>query len=134
MVLFAEATTGDGNRLLRFRSSHFEAVRQAAASEAAGETSCSRFSSIIPASPACRSARRERPLFAWYGDMTFFGHFWRLLRAGRLACDVYFGAPIPVSADSRRKAIARSTEIAVRGLAGRARRPMSPIPAGLGSS
>ena len=35
VVLFAEATTGDGNRLLRFRSSHFEAIRQAAA-EAAG--------------------------------------------------------------------------------------------------
>lgn len=30
VVLFAEATTGDGNRLLRFRSSHFEAVRVAA--------------------------------------------------------------------------------------------------------
>ena len=30
VVLFAEATTGDGNRLLRFRSSHFEAARMAA--------------------------------------------------------------------------------------------------------
>ena len=30
VVLFAEATTGDGNRLLRFRSSHFEAIRLAA--------------------------------------------------------------------------------------------------------
>ncbi len=27
VVLFPEATTGDGNRLLRFRSSHFEAIR-----------------------------------------------------------------------------------------------------------
>src|ERR1700677_2246226 len=31
VLLFAEATTGDGNRLLRFRSSHFEAIRQARA-------------------------------------------------------------------------------------------------------
>ena len=31
VLLFAEATTSDGNRLLRFRSSHFEAIRQARA-------------------------------------------------------------------------------------------------------
>ena len=37
VVLFAEATTSDGNRILRFRSSHFEAVRQAAAGGRPGE-------------------------------------------------------------------------------------------------
>ena len=35
VVLFAEATTGDGNRILPFRSSHFEAVREAAATAGA---------------------------------------------------------------------------------------------------
>ena len=134
VVLFAEATTGDGNRILRFRSSHFEAVRQAAASAQGGEAvvqpvflDYSRLAGMIV-------ARSERPVFAWYGDTRFFGHFWRLLRAGGLVCDVYFGPPIAVSAESRRKAVARSTEISVRNLAGRARGTMSPIPAGLGSS
>ena len=97
VVLFAEATTGDGNRLLRFRSSHFEAVRQAATARRARRSS--RCSSIIPASPACRSARRDRPLFAWYGDMTFFPHFRRFLAAGGTRCDVHYGAPIPVAAE-----------------------------------
>ena len=57
VLLFAEATTGDGNRLLRFRSSHFEAIRQARATAPPdlATRSCSRYSCIIPGSPACRS-------------------------------------------------------------------------------
>ncbi|HEY1943303.1 MAG TPA: lysophospholipid acyltransferase family protein [Roseiarcus sp.] len=134
VVLFAEATTGDGNRILRFRSSHFEAVRQAAASRVAGEAVVQPVFLDYSRLAGMPVARRERPLFAWYGDMTFFGHFRRFLRTGGLVCDVHFGPPIPVSTDSRRKAIARSTEISVRGLAGAARRPTAPIPAGLSSS
>jgi 1-acyl-sn-glycerol-3-phosphate acyltransferase len=134
VVLFAEATTGDGNRLLRFRSSHFEAVRQAAASGYGGEAAVQPVYLDYSRLAGMRVARPQRPVFAWYGDMRFFGHFWRLLRAGGLSCDVYFGPLIPVSADSRRKAIARSTEIGVRDLAGRARGVTSSIPAGLGSS
>ena len=134
VVLFAEATTSDGNRILRFRSSHFEAVRQAAAggrpSEAVVQPVFLDYSRLA----GMTVARSERPIFAWYGDMAFFGHLWRLLRAGGLSCDVYFGPPIPVSAESRRKAIARSTEIGVRDLAGRARGSMTAIPAGRGSS
>jgi 1-acyl-sn-glycerol-3-phosphate acyltransferase len=134
VVLFAEATTGDGNRILRFRSSHFEAVRQAAAGGGTGDAVVQPVFLDYSRLAGMPVERRQRPLFAWYGDMTFPGHFWRLLEAGRLVCDVHFGPPILVSGDSRRKAIARSTEISVRDLAGRARRPMWPIPAGLSSS
>jgi lyso-ornithine lipid O-acyltransferase len=104
VILFAEATTGDANRLLRFRSSHFEAVRQPIFlrySRRAG----------MPI------GRSERPLVAWYGDMEFFSHFIRLLKAGRIDCDVYCGAPIPFSRDSNRKEMARRTESAVRAMA-----------------
>ncbi|MBV8472006.1 MAG: 1-acyl-sn-glycerol-3-phosphate acyltransferase, partial [Hyphomicrobiales bacterium] len=104
VVLFAEATTGDGNRILRFRSSHFEAVRQAAASQgAAGDAVVQPVFLDYSRLGGLAVERRQRPLLAWYGDMTFFGHFWRLLRAGRVVCDVHFGPPIPVSGDSRRK-------------------------------
>ena len=51
VVLFAEATTGDGNRLLRFRSSHFEAARTAARE---GKRWCSRCSCISPGSTGSR--------------------------------------------------------------------------------
>ena len=54
--------------------------------------------------------------------MTFFSHFWRLLRAGRIDCDIYCGAPIPFFPDSDRKDVARRTEGVVRALARQARR------------
>jgi 1-acyl-sn-glycerol-3-phosphate acyltransferase len=118
VVLFAEATTGDGNRLLPLRSSHFEAARLAAAQ---GETcvqpvylAYSRLAGLVV-------GRRERPTVAWYGDTAFLSHFWAFLAAGRTRCDVYFGAPIPVRAAESRKGLARRTEAAVRALARAAR-------------
>lgn len=134
VVLFAEATTGDGNRILRFRSSHFEAVRQAALRERGVDAVVQPVFLDYSGLAGMSVGRRDRPLFAWYGDMTFLPHFRRLMRAGGVACDVYYGPPIRVSPDSGRKIIARSTEIKVRDLARCARRPQSAIPAGPGSS
>jgi 1-acyl-sn-glycerol-3-phosphate acyltransferase len=134
VVLFAEATTGDGNRLLRFRSSHFEAARRAALSARGGDAVVHPVFLDYSRMAGMPLGRRERPLVAWYGDMTFFPHFWRLLTAGGVRCDVYFGAPIRVSPESGRKAIARTTELRVRELAQRARGPKSAILAGPGSS
>jgi lyso-ornithine lipid O-acyltransferase len=127
VVLFAEATTGDGNRLLRFRSSHFEAVRQAASRVRAGDAIVQPVFLDYSRLAGMPVGRGERPLFAWYGDMTFFAHFWRFLGLGGIGCDVYFGAPIHVSPQSGRKTIARSTEITVRDLAARARGVKSAI-------
>jgi 1-acyl-sn-glycerol-3-phosphate acyltransferase len=134
VVLFAEATTGDGNRILRFRSSHFEAVRQSAFRERGIDAVVQPVFLDYSRRAGMPVSRGERPLVAWYGDTTFPGHFWRLLRAGGISCDVHFGPPIRVSPDCGRKAIARSTEIRVRDLAGRARGAKSAIPAGPGSS
>ena len=121
LVLFAEATTGDGNRLLRFRSSHFEAVLHAA-SDADLETAViqpvyldySRLAGLP-------MARGERPRIAWYGDMTFLRHFFRFVRGGGVTCDVYIGAPIRVAPGLDRKSAARLAEASVRELAARAR-------------
>jgi lyso-ornithine lipid O-acyltransferase len=134
VVLFAEATTGDGNRILRFRSSHFEAVRQTALRERGMNAVVQPVFLDYSRRAGMPVSRGERPLVAWYGDMTFAGHFWRLLKAGGISCDVHFGPPIRVFPDCGRKAIARSTEIGVRDLAGRARGPKSAIPAGPRSS
>jgi 1-acyl-sn-glycerol-3-phosphate acyltransferase len=121
VVLFAEATTGDGNRLLRFRSSHFEAVRRAA-SDADLETAViqpvyldySRLAGLP-------MARGERPRVAWYGDMAFLRHFFQFVRGGGVTCDVYIGAPIRAVPGLDRKSAARLAEASVRELAARAR-------------
>ena len=121
VILFAEATTGDANRLLRFRSSHFEAVRHTLGDDHAGHAIVQPIFIAYSRRAGLPLGRAERPIVAWYGDMQFFDHFWRLLAAGRIDCDIYCGAPIPFFRDSDRKDVARRTEAAVRALARAAR-------------
>lgn len=129
VVLFAEATTGDGNRLLRFRSSHFEAIRRAAAEDGVPAT-------IQPAYlhysrlGGLPLSRLVRPRVAWYGDTTFLPHFARFARGAGVACDVYWGEPIPVGPATDRKTAARQTEAAVRKLATAARSGRAVLSAG----
>lgn len=122
VVLFAEATTGDGNRIMRFRSSHFEAIRLAALSDKAQPAFIQPIFLHYSRLAGLPVLRAERPRVAWYGDMTFLPHLFRYIRAGGLTCDVYCGQAILISAGADRKAAARATEAAVRKLAARARR------------
>ena len=110
VVLFAEATTGDGVRLLRFRSSHFEAVRAAAGAVQPIYIHFKRLGGMA-------LARCDMPRIAWYGDMTFLPHLKAFLSDGGLECDVHYGAPIQAADHADRKALARATEVALRGLA-----------------
>jgi 1-acyl-sn-glycerol-3-phosphate acyltransferase len=121
VLLFAEATTGDGNRLMRFRSSHFEAIRLAAMS---GNESPALIQPVYlhySRLAGLPMARFVRPRVAWYGDMTFMPHFYRYAGGGGATCDVYCGEPIRVTPDMHRKTAARLTEAAVRRLAAEAR-------------
>ncbi len=122
VLLFAEATTGDGNRLLPFRSSHFEAIRQAACASdgtALVQPVYLHYSKLA----GVPMVRFERPRVAWYGDMTFLPHFLRYARSGGVTCDVYFGSPIRVAPEMDRKSVTRLTEAAIRALAAEARAP-----------
>lgn len=121
VVLFAEATTGDGNRILAFRSSHFEPVcvlaREAGAVAAVVQPVYLDYSRLagLPLS------RAERPRIAWYGNMTFLKHFFLFCRSGRATCEVHIGAPIRILPGMDRKSAARLAEAAVRTLAAEAR-------------
>jgi 1-acyl-sn-glycerol-3-phosphate acyltransferase len=125
MILFAEATTGDGNRVLRFRSSHFEAIRQTL-QPGGGAAFVQPVYVAYSRRAGLPLGRAGRSFVAWYGDMTFFNHFWRLLRDGPIDCDLYYGPPIAVRGDLDRKALARSAEAAVRELALQAHRSGPP--------
>ena len=120
VVLFAEATTGDGNRLLPFRSSHFEAVRIAA-------RDAERLALIQPVFLAYSRlsglpvTRVDRAWIAWYGDMTFLPHLFGYADRRGLACDVHCGPPIRVPPDMHRKTATLLAEKAVRQLAEAAR-------------
>ncbi len=121
VILFAEATTGDANRLLPFRSSHFEAVRQTLGPDVDSQAVVQPLFIVYSRRAGLPLGRSERPLVAWYGDMEFFSHFKRLLGFGLIDCDIYCGAPIPFFRNSDRKEVARQAERDMRRLAFAAR-------------
>jgi len=104
VVLFAEATTGDGNRILPFRSSHFAAALAVGAPVQPAKVS-------YPRRAGLPVTRAERPMIAWYGLMAFVPHLWGVLRGGRLTCRVEFAEGFN---GATRKELARQARRTVR--------------------
>jgi lyso-ornithine lipid O-acyltransferase len=120
VVLFAEATTGDGNRLLKFHSSHFEAARPALPNRA-GRTLLQPVCVSYVRRDGLPLGRAERATVAWYGDTGFAPHLWAILRSGSLECEVLYGTAVPFLAETDRKLAARTLRDAVHRLAQRSR-------------
>jgi lyso-ornithine lipid O-acyltransferase len=103
LILFPEGTSGDGSRVLPFKSALFSA-----AESAAGEAPVI----VQPVSIAyvrlngVPMGRLYRPFFAWYGDMEMAPHLWTLLGFGIVTVSVEFHAPVLASAFPSRKALA----------------------------
>ena len=76
IVLFAEGTTGDGTRLLPFRSSLVGAARAAIGTENAGleRIRLQPLAITYPRRNGLPVERSERPDIAWYGDMELAPH------------------------------------------------------------
>ena len=116
VVLFAEATTSDGTRLL---SLPLLAFRGGAAG---------RKPIVQPvyldyrAIAGIGATRGEKPIVAWYGDMAFLPSLWRVLACGGLRCDVHYGEVIADDPAADRKALARRLEAATRALKEQVRR------------
>src|ERR1700730_17936455 len=95
LILFPEGTSGDGNRVLPFKSALFSA-----AESAAGDAPVM----VQPVSIAyvrlngVPMGRLYRPFFAWYGDMEMAPHLWTLLGFGIVTVSVEFHAPVLASA------------------------------------
>ncbi len=112
LVLFAEGTSSDGRRVLKFRTSLM--------ASAAGSGSAQASLQIIPVSiavlrlgglPLCR---RTMPRVAWYGDMPFATHLWELLKRGPVEMQIRFHDPIAAAEVPDRKQLTRRCEAVVR--------------------
>lgn len=114
IVLFAEGTTGDGNRLLPFRSSLVGAARAALADPGLGHIALQPLAIAYARRNGLPVTRRERPEIAWYGDMDLGPHLALFLRGGALDVVVTWGEPIPFDAESDRKQASARAEAAVR--------------------
>lgn len=119
LVLFPEGTSTDGNGVAPFKSSLLS-VAEIDLSDQEAKIRRPYRVRVQPVSLAyCNlngvpMGRRNRPLFAWYGDMDLVGHLWRALVAGPIDVTVHFHPPVTVEQLGNRKALTRHCEAVVR--------------------
>ncbi|OQM74829.1 lysophospholipid acyltransferase family protein [Manganibacter manganicus] len=116
MVLFPEGTTGDGNRILPFKTTLFGAASMAVADGTMGEVFIQPVAIAYTRLQGVPLGRRHRHIAAWIGDEDLMPHLKVLLARGGLDVEVHFGEPIAFSKGSNRKEIARLVEQHVRAM------------------
>jgi lyso-ornithine lipid O-acyltransferase len=135
IVLFPEGTTGDGNRLLPFRSSLVGGARAALAEPTLERIDLQPLAIVYVRRNGLPVTRRERPAIAWYGDMELASHLAAFVREGSIDAVVHWGEPIPFDAASDRKRATANAEASVRAAVQRAARLgvdiLKPAPNGL---
>ncbi|MCF8477199.1 MAG: 1-acyl-sn-glycerol-3-phosphate acyltransferase [Pseudolabrys sp.] len=115
VVLFAEGTSSDGNRVLPFRSALIGAVKEAGNRAEAGIL-IQPMSIGYTALHGIPMGRQHRPLVAWYGDLDFLPHIKALIARGAIDAVVSYGGPIASDGNMDRKILARRLEDSVRQL------------------
>jgi lyso-ornithine lipid O-acyltransferase len=95
IVLFAEGTTSDGNRLLPFRSSLVGAAQAALMHDGVERVLLQPLAITYTRRHGLPVTRRERPFIAWYGDMDLAPHLKLFVEGVPLDVVVTWGEPIP---------------------------------------
>jgi 1-acyl-sn-glycerol-3-phosphate acyltransferase len=117
IVLFPEGTTGDGNRVLPFRSSLVGAARAALVGEGRELRESIRLQPLAIAYTRREGlpvTRRERPQIAWYGDMDLLPHLAAFAREGPLDAVLWWGEPIVFEPGTDRKRATAAAEAVIR--------------------
>ncbi len=107
LVLFAEATSGDGASVKPFKTAFFAAAEKA-------HVPVQPVSIIYGGHRNLPMTRRQRPLYAWYGNMELVPHLWAALTHGPIEIKVICHPPVTATGAGDRKTLARNAEIAVR--------------------
>ena len=119
LVLFAEGTTSDGNRVLPFKSSLLGAAKAALN---VGNGDAIDHVLIQPVSLAYTRiqglpvGRFLRPVVAWPGTMPLVKHLKGILAARAIDVEVTFGVPVMFDRSSDRKALSRRFEAEIRAM------------------
>ena len=112
IVLFAEGTTSDGNRLLPFRSSLVGAAQAALMHDSVEQVFLQPLAISYVRRNGLPITRRDRPFIAWYGDMDLAPHLKLFLEGHPVDVAVTWGEPIPFNGN--RKEATAAAESAVR--------------------
>lgn len=107
LVLFPEGTSSDGHEVLPFKSSFFGAAE---------------YDGVLvqPVSIAYSGHhnlpmnRRQRPFYAWYGNMDLAPHLWGAVAMGPIEVTVVCHTALSLSGEMNRKQLARHAEQLVR--------------------
>lgn len=103
LILFPEGTSGDGNRVLPFKSALFGAAEIVIESAPVAVQPVSIAYVRLNGIPM---GRFFRPFFAWYGDMDMATHLWTLLGLGTVTVSVEFHPVVTRAGFASRKALA----------------------------
>jgi lyso-ornithine lipid O-acyltransferase len=104
LILFPEGTSGDGNRVLPFKSALFGAAQGNVAGAPVEVQPVSIAYTRLDGIPL---GRCWRPFFAWYGAMGLLPHLWNMLGLGKAEIVVEFHPPTSLADCGSRKALAR---------------------------
>ena len=110
LILFAEGTSSDGNRVLPFRSSLFATAEIEAGGKPVTVQPVSIAYTRLDGIPM---GRHLRPFFAWYGDMELFSHLWGIVGVGRSTIVLEFHKPVTIRDFPDRKALAAHCQAVV---------------------
>lgn len=116
MVLFAEGTTGDGNQMLPFKTTLFGAASMMLSASHHDEMWIQPVALAYTRLQGLPMGRRHRGAIAWIGDEDLIPHLGAVLREGAIDVEVHFGEPVPFTAKSSRKEVARLVEDRVRAM------------------
>lgn len=116
MVLFAEGTTSDGNRILPFKTSLFGAAQVALRETSVDMVTVQPVAIAYTRVHGLPMGRTHRPLVAWPGDVELGPSLLGMLKEGAYDVDVWFGDPVTIDGKSDRKALARTMEERVRAM------------------
>jgi 1-acyl-sn-glycerol-3-phosphate acyltransferase len=114
VVLFAEGTSSDGNRVLPFRSALLGAIEEAAAASGADNILIQPMSITYTGQHGIPMGRQQRPLVAWYGNLDFMPHIKAFIKQGAVDAVVSYGEPVMAEGAIDRKAMTKKLEGAVR--------------------
>ncbi|PRD44229.1 1-acyl-sn-glycerol-3-phosphate acyltransferase [Phyllobacterium phragmitis] len=116
MVLFAEGTTSDGNRVLPFKTSLFGAASAAIRETGAEAVIVQPVAIAYTRLHGMPMGRYHRPIASWPGDVELLPHLKIILREGALDAEIRFGEPVVITARTDRKTLARTMEERVRAM------------------
>jgi 1-acyl-sn-glycerol-3-phosphate acyltransferase len=126
IVLFAEGTTSDGNRVLPFRASLVGAARMALMDHSLDRIALQPLTVAYTRRNGLPVSRRERPDICWYGDMDLVPHLVGVLQGGPIDVSVEWGEPIQFDAHTDRKRASITARETVRAALSKANRQHQP--------